>query len=115
MYLQIDCLQQLYLDHFTLNLNRNTLQSQLDLIAKNFSLYDEFEKRALMFEKSGVVSVSGLYFLQENRDGSTTSLKMKSKHSEPVHVLKEFTKLTEFGELHCVDDVLCSMATEDSA
>lgn len=33
-YLQIGCLQQLCLDHFTLNLNRNTLEKQLDLIAK---------------------------------------------------------------------------------
>ena len=115
VYLQIDCLQQLCLDHFTLNLNRNTLQSQLDLIATRPCLYAEFERRALMFEKSGSVSVSGLYFLQENRDGSTTSLKMKSKHAERVHVLEEFSELTDFGELHCVDNVLCSMASEDRA
>ena len=61
-YLQIDCLLEICLDHFTLNLNRHTLEPQLNFM-KNCSFLDrEFRERALMFEKSGSPAFSGLYF-----------------------------------------------------
>ena len=110
VYFQMNCLQQFCLDHFTLNLNRITLGSQLDMIEKRPCLFDEFEKRASTFGKSGNISFSGLYFLQESREG-TTRLKIKSKHFNSPHVLEEFTSLTNFGPLHRVGRTLCSMAS----
>ena len=70
VFLQIGCLQQFCLDHFTLNLNRKTLHSNLDLISNYGCLFGELEKRALMFNKTGNISFSGLYFLQQNSEGT---------------------------------------------
>ena len=97
-YLQVDCLQQLCLHHFTLNLNRNTLRKQLKLIER-YSHTDlrEFKERALVFGESGSPSLSGLYILQRSTENSTC-LKIKSKHYECAHVLKEF-KTTQFSSL----------------
>ena len=63
-YLQIDCLLEICLDHFTLSLNRHTLEPQLNFM-KNCSYLDrEIRERALVFEKSGSPAFSGLYFVQ---------------------------------------------------
>ena len=65
LYLQIDCLPRLCLDHFTCNLNRNTVEKQLQVMDE-FYLDEEFKERALLFKGSGRASFSGLYFLQRN-------------------------------------------------
>ena len=113
VFLQIDCLQKLCLDHFTLNLNRNTLRSQLDLIAKRSYLDREFEEKALIFKQSGNLSVSGFYFLQQNSATKAWCLKVKSRISASVHVLKTLkNRLQKFSPLHCFDNKLCFIASE---
>ena len=70
MYLQINILPQFCLDHFTSNLTRNTLESQLEFLTKYPIFYEEFKERAEMIRDnpSKSPSVSGFYFLQhENK------------------------------------------------
>ena len=113
LFLQVDCLQQLCLDHFTLNLNRNTLQSQLDLIARRSYLDKEFKETALTFKESGNPSVSGFYFLQQKSTTKAWCLKVKSRISESVHALKTLKNgLQKFSPLHCFDNMLCFTASE---
>ena len=109
-YFQIGCLQKFCLDHFTLNLNRRTLQFQLYEIANISHLcLREFTKRALMFKGTGNISFSGLYFLQENSEGAC--LVNKSKHTKYAHVFKQFYKMYNFNRLHYVDKMLCSLVS----
>ena len=113
VYLQMNCLQKLCLDHFTLNLNRSNLQSQLELIKQQSYLNEEFKRRALKFWESGNPSISGLYYLQKNNERSWC-LKLKSRHSKSPKVLKEFKRVNKFKKLHCVDNMLCMTTYEGS-
>ena len=110
VFLHIDCLQQLCLDHFTLNLNRNNVQSQLELIEKNSYLDKEFKQRALTFRESGNPSISGLYFLQRN-NRRLWCLKVKCSQHESVHVLRVFEGKRKVSSLHHVDNMLCLMTS----
>ena len=117
VYLQIDCLQQLCLDHFTTNLNRKTLESQLYFIEDHLFLGEEFSVRASMFRNSKSPSFSGLYFLQEKyhkKQGEMTvgkSLKIFSKQFASVHELAEL-KQTDFHSLHQFEYLLCALVQD---
>ena len=105
LYLQIDDLQKFCLDHFTHNLNRKSLESQLGLLGENSFADEEFMRRALMFRESGRPSFSGLYFLQKAGE-RTYNLKMFSKHSERAHLISTFT-MKNVSSLHLFDNMLC--------
>ena len=85
-YLQIDCLKQTCLYHFTYNLNRKTVSAQLKKLEKCSFPVEKLKERAASFRRSGHVSFSGLYFLQQyKRRGAC--LKVKSKHYKNVIAL----------------------------
>ena len=104
-YLKIESLQRFCLDHFTYNLNRESLELQLSTIKECSFIGREYKKRALMFKDSGRPSLSGLYFLQRV-DSQTYSLKMFSKHTEHSHVISTF-EMKDFSPLHFFDNMLC--------
>ena len=62
-----------------------------------------------MYKKGGNPSISGLYFLQQN---GNWCLKTKSKHFKCVRIVKEFISLKKLSQLHCVDNMICMMASE---
>ena len=115
IYFELDCLRQLCLDHFTFNLNRRTLESQLHFLEEYSRLDNEFEERALMFRNSKIrPSYAGLYFLQDvKQDGLTVgkSLKMFSNQFQSVHLLLELTE-TEFSSLHHCSHMICSLVLD---
>ena len=108
IYLQIDSLSQLCLDHFTTNLNQNTLESQLQIMSKHSYLDEKFRERAEMFTDSKSPSFSGLYFLQADGAAAGKSLRMFSKQFKSVNELSQLTE-TRFSSLHHCNDVLCSI------
>lgn len=112
VFLQIESLQQICLDHFTLNLNRKTLQLQLDLITKCSYLDKNFEERSVLFRDSGSPSFSGLYFFQQNEKRSTC-LKIKSKHFNSLNELYQFRESETLSSLHYFDNMLCSISYDD--
>ena len=118
LYLQIDCLPQLCLDHFTYNLNRNTLEKQLHLMKKyQFYLDKEFEERAMLFKDSGRSSFSGVYFLQNKTKGDGIYLKNFSKDFKSVNTLLELKKVSyptiHKSPLQYFDRMLCFVVLKD--
>ena len=105
LYLHLECLQQICLDHFTYNLNRKSLESQLRTMEKHLFVDEEFKKRALRFKESGRPSFSGLYFLQRV-DRWTISLKMFSNYPDYAHVISIF-EMKDFSPLHFFDNMIC--------
>ena len=60
-YLQIEDLSKMCWDHYIYNLNRKTLDDQLNIMEKYPLLCKDFKEKALKFKKSGRPSVKGLY------------------------------------------------------
>ena len=106
-YLLIDCLKQTCLRHFTYNLNRKTVGAQLKKLEKCSFPVEKLKERAASFERSGHVSFSGLYFLQEyKRYGAC--LKVKSEHSKDAIALKFMREKDRIlSKLHYFDNMLC--------
>ena len=111
-YLQIESLQQLCLDHFTLNLNRDTLQSQLNFIARqHYSDLKKFKERALTFKENGQPSLAGLYFLRPSRDSWWDfRLKLKSDAFDRTYVCHNPGNTKYFCSLHYSNRMICSVA-----
>ena len=121
LYLQIDCLPQLCFDHFTHNLNQNTLEKQLHLMTKYSYLDKEFKERALLFEASGRPSYSGFYILEyklmeENCVGKY--LKSFSKDFKSHHMFLKLKNDTNSerkntSSLHYFDLMICFVVLKD--
>ena len=92
LYLQIDILSEFCLDHFTYNLNQNTLESQLHIMKDELYLEKEFIKRANMFKVSERQFFTGFYILQDKKEEEKelgSYLKVFSKDFKSLHVLSE--------------------------
>ena len=107
-FLQMDCLLEICLEHFTLNLNRKTLESQLDFMKNCPYLDREFRERALIFEKSGSPAFSGLYFLQSRyKKGKVVGKNLKQFSQQSVYELAQLKEAMHYS-LHFFDNRLCT-------
>ena len=68
-YLQIVCLSKLCWDHFVYNLNKKTLNGQINQLKNYPLLKDNFMEVALEFQKGERPSVQGLYMFKHNKYG----------------------------------------------
>ena len=69
VYLQLESLQELCLEHFTKNLTRNSLEIQAKLMGCQPFLDSEFHTRFEKFRKGGRSFVSGVYFVNQQEFG----------------------------------------------
>ena len=114
IYLQIDYLPRICLDHFTNNLSLNTIESQLHLMTNYSYLDEELKVRALMFRESSNPSFSGLCFLEDiKRKGRKVGkyLNIFSKQLGSVYLISEL-KQTKFSSLLRFDHMLCSLVPD---
>ena len=64
-YFLIGDLNQICLDYFTYNLNKNTIDAQLTLLEKYPLIDGKFKKRALKFKQNSRLVYSGLYIIKK--------------------------------------------------
>ena len=106
-YLGIAGLQQLCLDHFAFNLTSGNVENRLKSLRKHQLSGNDFEKVALQFEKSGLPSLSGLYFLAtEKRKFRSRHLMMYCTKTNSVHDIKVDIPEKERYELERFSSVL---------
>ena len=101
VYLQIDSLEESCLDHFTRNLTRGSLESQLTLIRSHPFMGKQFTETLLKFESAGRDFFPGLYFISEEKSGVFL---LKQIHVESRSVYNvgrlEFSRNSYKFELH---------------
>ena len=116
VYLGMAGLQQLCLDHFAFNLTSGNVENRLKPLQKHQLSGNDFKEVALQFEKSGLPSLSGLYFIvTEKRKFRSQHLKMYCAKTNSVHDIKVDIPENERYELERFSSVLAISYPEKHA
>ena len=100
-------LLQLCLNHFAFSLTSGNVEYRLKSVQKHQLSGNDFEEVALQFEKSGLPSLSGLYFLAtEKRKFRSRHLMMYCTKTNSVHDIKVDIPEKERYELERFSSVL---------